>query len=81
MGLWKAMPSPVNPSPQSTSMKQALVMMEQARSWSPCPRAMEHRGEPPTPKRLAKAVTRVTTGKHSPSPARARVPSPGNLPM
>lgn len=45
------------------------------------PRAMEQSGAPPTPKRLAKAVTSVTMGKHSPSPAKASVPSPGILPM
>ena len=43
--------------------------------------AMEQRGEPPVPNRFAKAVTIVMTGKHSPSPASAVLPSPGILPI
>ena len=60
----------------SWSVKE-LPKMRPARAWSPAPRAMEKRGTPPVPNRAAKAMMRVTMGKVSPTPVRARpLPSP-----
>ncbi len=56
-------------------------MMVSARSSSPFPRAMEQRGAPPIPKRLAKAVMMEMMGKVSPRPVRARVAASGMWPM
>ncbi len=80
-GLWRISPKSVRKSPVTTNMKNAWFMIFWAFLASSFPLAMEHRGAPPTPNRLEKAVTMVITGKHSPSPARARVPSPGIFPM
>ena len=56
-------------------------MIFSARSVFPAPLAMEQRGAPPTPKRLVKAVTRVTMGKTRPMPVSAIPFSPGRCPM
>ena len=44
-----------------------------ARIVSPSPRAIEHSGAPPVPKRLVKAVMIVMIGKVRPSPVSARL--------
>ena len=46
-----------------------------------CPRRMLISGAPPTPIQLAKEVIRVTMGPQTPTPASARPPVPGILPM
>ena len=56
-------------------------MMPSARSSSPLPLAMEHRGGPPVPMRLEKAVMAVITGKATPTPVRAAELAPGILPI
>ena len=49
-------------------------MIRSASSFSPLPRQMEHRGEPPMPHRLAKPIKMEMMGRHSPRPVRARWP-------
>ena len=50
-------------------------------SLSPWPMKMEARGAPPEPKSAAKAETIRMMGRHTPTPVRARFPSPGMWPM
>ena len=47
----------------------------------PSPMRMLTRGAPPTPMREATEPTMVTTGPQTPTPARARSPTWGMLPM
>ena len=54
--------------------------MRSAVSLSPRPMAMEARGAPPMPTRLAKAEINMITGKATPTPASANAPVSGILP-
>ena len=48
---------------------------------SPSPMAMAALGAPPWATSMVKALIRYTTGKHSPTPVRARAPTWGIWPM
>ena len=74
MGRRNARHSTVRPAPKRSSRAKELPMMRSASSFSPLPRWMEHRGAPPMPHRLAKAMRMEMMGRHRPSPVRARWP-------
>ena len=50
-------------------------------SWSPRPSAMEARGAPPEATSAANAVTIMMMGMQTPTPVKARLPSPGICPI
>lgn len=74
-------PRTVRSRPHSTIIIKELPMMASASSWFPLPRWMEHKGAPPMPNRLAKAMTMEIIGRQSPSPVSAMVAFSGMRPI
>ena len=74
-------PTRIRTTPVISVRVKEVPMMPSARSSSPLPLAMEHRGGPPVPMRLEKAVMAVITGKATPTPVRAAELAPGILPI
>ena len=45
------------------------------------PRSIEHKGAPPAPNKLVKAVIKDMMGKHNPTPPKATTPIPSIFPI
>ena len=66
---------------KTMSIKKQLASTFLAAERSSSPMRMLTRGAPPTPTSTATEPTMVTTGPHTPTPARATSPISGMLPM
>ncbi len=81
MGRFSTSPRMVSARPQMIIIIKEFPMIASA-SWSfPFPRWMEHKGAPPMPNKLAKAITMDIIGRQSPSPVRAMVAFWGMRPI
>ncbi len=72
---------PVKATAMATRQVKQPPMICSARPLSPSPMAMAALGAPPWATSMVKALIRYTTGKHSPTPVRARAPTWGIWPM
>ena len=79
MGSRRGNTAAVSATALTHSIKKLLERMRRASSVFPAPMRMLIRGAPPTPMREAKAPIMVTTGPHTPTPARAISPISGIL--
>ena len=75
---WRRM---VKTTDRRTSNVAQLPKMALAPSGSPAPMRTTAREPPPMPTRAERAETNMMTGKHTPSPVRARSPTPSMWPM
>ena len=62
-------------------MSAQLPRMRSAAALSPRPIAIDARAAPPEEANAANAVTSMMTGRHTPIPVSASVPSPGMWPI
>ena len=81
MGSFSAWKRRVKTTESTTSIVAQLPRMALAFSWSPAPMRTTAREPPPWPTRAERAETNMMTGKHTPSPVRARSPTPSMWPM
>ena len=81
MGSWRTRKRTVAARPSTTRSVAQLPRMALARSSSPAPMRTTAREPPPMPTREEMAETNMMTGKHTPSPVRARSPSPWMCPI
>ena len=81
MGRLNIRPRTVSRIPTATIITKELPMMASASFSFPLPLSMEHKGAPPMPKRLAKAITMDMMGRQRPSPVRERVAFSGIIPI
>ena len=70
-GFLNSKQTPAITTPDNKSREKEFPMIHFARSVSRAPLAIENKGAPPIPKRLAKAVMIVMTGRVSPIPVKA----------
>ncbi len=81
MGSRKGRIPPISRAENTRSIKKQLASTRFASFKLPSPMRMLTRGAPPTPTKTATEPTIVTTGPHTPTPARAVSPISGMLPM
>ena len=81
MGSFTARKNTVTITDRTTSRAVELPRMALAWSSFPSPMRTTAREPPPMPTRAEMAETNMITGKHTPSPVRARSPTPSIWPM